>query len=327
MMIVPSIDIYITSQCNLRCEHCFVGNNLTHQGGHFPDDSLHALLRTCTPRWGTQEVTFLGGEPTLHPGLPEALSYSHRLGLRTRVITNGQAAFGRFVDTFDDAQKPSVGFSIDGSSAAVHDAIRGPGSFARVITNVRLATSRGYQCHAILSVSRKNANDVVAILSLAADLQLRYVNVHYVTARGFATSDVVLSVGDWMRLGREIENVLPSIGIPVRLERTFVPGTAPHTCAVREESSLLFFPDGRVFMCPMFVDVAGAHAFEWNAGELLPNSSAHTERTIAAENPSRSCPAMKFVNAEVIAQAELSALVVGCIFDKERLTAPRKVSV
>lgn len=77
---VPAIDIYVTFRCNLRCRHCFVGEALDRRSDlHW--DLLAAMLDVARPRWGTEEVSFLGGEPTLYPHLLPAIEHSQRLGL------------------------------------------------------------------------------------------------------------------------------------------------------------------------------------------------------------------------------------------------------
>jgi molybdenum cofactor biosynthesis enzyme MoaA len=61
-MQVPSIDVYVSYRCNLRCTHCFLGEHL-NSNLTFSLQDLIALVDTC-PQWGTEEITLLGGEPT-----------------------------------------------------------------------------------------------------------------------------------------------------------------------------------------------------------------------------------------------------------------------
>jgi pyruvate-formate lyase-activating enzyme len=44
------------------------------------------------------EITFLGGEPSLHPAFPEMVALAHGRGLAVRVVTNGAHRFRRLME-------------------------------------------------------------------------------------------------------------------------------------------------------------------------------------------------------------------------------------
>src|SRR6185436_4285453 len=119
---IPAIDIYLTYRCNLRCTHCFVGEHLK-LNSHFSTEALTALITSCH-QWSTKELTFLGGEPTLYPSLVQAIYLAHSMGLKTRVITNGQQGFSRFLKAYNGDVLPAIGFSIDGAVRETHERIR-----------------------------------------------------------------------------------------------------------------------------------------------------------------------------------------------------------
>jgi radical S-adenosyl methionine domain-containing protein 2 len=47
---------------------------------------------------GTEKITFVGGEPTLHPHITECVAHAHVVGLTTSLVTNG-ARLSRVLDT------------------------------------------------------------------------------------------------------------------------------------------------------------------------------------------------------------------------------------
>ena len=83
-----SVIIYVRG-CNLRCSYCGYAGLL----GSCTDDDGHdwayaeAYLKKRLDR--LDGVVFSGGEPTLHPDLPECLKRVHDLGLATKLDTNG----------------------------------------------------------------------------------------------------------------------------------------------------------------------------------------------------------------------------------------------
>jgi hypothetical protein len=110
--------IPITSACNLDCPICYTVNK--NDGAHMlSKESFAAILAHLVKRDDDLDIiNFTGGEPTLHPELPELLRMSREAGYRRLTIsTNGlklaseeyvramAAADARIVlslDTFDD---------------------------------------------------------------------------------------------------------------------------------------------------------------------------------------------------------------------------------
>ena len=73
----------ITGLCQLRCQHCYAdsGPHGTH-GSLSVADWTSILDQAC--ELGTSLVQFIGGEPTLHPGLPRLVTHALDLGLELR---------------------------------------------------------------------------------------------------------------------------------------------------------------------------------------------------------------------------------------------------
>jgi MoaA/NifB/PqqE/SkfB family radical SAM enzyme len=322
---VPSIDVYATYRCNLRCAHCFLGPKLD-EGTHFDFELLRALIES-TPSWGTEEITFLGGEPTLYPHLRQSILMVQERGMKARVVTNGQKSFQKFMEEFDGPTLPHVCFSVDGSDSVVHDRVRGHGSFDRLMQSIAVANQKGYPTSGIVSIARSNADDCERILERCATLGFQYLNAHYVTNRGFADVQSVLSIEEWLAVVSRIEAKSATVDLDVRVERTFTPREQfSGGCAVREESNLMFFPDGRVFMCAMFIDVKNAHSYTWTRAGLVPNRSLISERALCATETEVHCPAMALVNIGVSQQAQQQGLAIRCIYDKSCLRRGRETA-
>ena len=314
-MRVPSIDVYVSYRCNLRCSHCFLGEHL-NTNLTYPYEALTSLVDTC-PQWETEEVTLLGGEPTIYPHIVDLTYYIQAKGLHARLVTNGQRGFTAFMKNFEGPVKPTVYFSIDGSTPEVHEAIRGKGTFARLIANIERSRELGYQGFGIMSVSRPNAHDVIETLRLCDRLGLEHVNVHYVSNRGFATPESIVTFREWMSIRESIERASPTLSLGVRADHSLAPiGEYTGYCSVRAQDNLMFYPDGRVFICAMFFDVPGAHAFMWRNGRLESNLSAMSERSLAAAGGTDVCPAMAHVNPMLIDEAREMGCTVGCIYEK-----------
>lgn len=76
-------------KCQLRCRNCYKhdGGN-TSDGGDMPSAFVKNTL-TQAKECGFAEAVFIGGEPTLHPDLPELMSFASKIGLTPILCTNG----------------------------------------------------------------------------------------------------------------------------------------------------------------------------------------------------------------------------------------------
>lgn len=316
-MIAPSIDIYLTYRCNLRCRHCFVGERL-NTARNFDPYLLDLLIDSCVA-WQTREVTFLGGEPTLYPGILRAITRVQARGIRTRIVTNGLTGLRRLIYQLQGSPKPTIGFSIDGSNSQIHDAVRGDGAFVKMSANIATSKRLGFSVFGVTSISRQNVHDLSGIVALSQKFELEYLNVHYVVAVGFADSHIVLPPEEWQASCRRIRDEADRLAIEVRVEELVQRDNErdlSDPCAVRNDSNLMFLPDGRVFICPLFMDQPNAHSYTWTHNGLVPNMSESSERVLCHMHESVSCPAMSFIDPDLTTALIIGGFKIGCVLDK-----------
>ncbi len=128
---MASLIIDTTYRCNARCRYCRWGDGRTSQRQDVPPAGLclpPELLRAA----GVTRVVLSGGEPLLHPGLPDVLAHYAAADVRERVvITNGLNATGDRLESCRLAGATGFAFSID--------AIDGPTALAtRAMSNVQI---------------------------------------------------------------------------------------------------------------------------------------------------------------------------------------------
>lgn len=82
------INIFVTYRCNLACSYCFAKDLL----GEYPDDLTQERFDTLL-EWMREAAlpaaAFIGGEPTLHPRLPDMIRQTSQAGITTVLFTNG----------------------------------------------------------------------------------------------------------------------------------------------------------------------------------------------------------------------------------------------
>jgi MoaA/NifB/PqqE/SkfB family radical SAM enzyme len=81
--------VSITSLCNQRCIICYRFSVFNKSGRNFNIKEIISLLQECEEK-GLRYVTFDGGEPFLHPELPELVAtLCETTNLRIGIVTNG----------------------------------------------------------------------------------------------------------------------------------------------------------------------------------------------------------------------------------------------
>ncbi|MGD0553669.1 MAG: radical SAM protein [Streptosporangiaceae bacterium] len=116
-MLIPSVDWWITSHCNLACDFCYGPEPGRDQR------SLHDAILEAINASSTDAVTFCGGEPLLVRELPEYARFLTTKHKRVVLNTNGLLLRRQF--TRRDFPFDVVGLSIEGSTEDVHRAMRG----------------------------------------------------------------------------------------------------------------------------------------------------------------------------------------------------------
>ncbi len=97
--VLTSVEVTVSQLCNMRCEHCAVGETLlTHEGRKLP---LDLLLRRLDEVETLQTISITGGEPTydletVKQIVLPLLQYAKKRGLRTQINTNLTFDFDRY---------------------------------------------------------------------------------------------------------------------------------------------------------------------------------------------------------------------------------------
>ena len=163
----------ITDSCQERCVFCFfydthaVDNLVRHH-------DLSEIVGRVDPD-GIRQVVLTGGEPTLHPSLPEYVGVLHRRGFREIIIqTNGvRLAEDGYLDQlapFKD--RLGLGFSLHSATSDVNDALTtvSKGFFEKKLEGIRRAARGGFKCKITLVLNRRNLAELVPFVELCQEL-------------------------------------------------------------------------------------------------------------------------------------------------------------
>jgi MoaA/NifB/PqqE/SkfB family radical SAM enzyme len=106
--------LVIIRRCNLSCSYCSEFDKVSNP---IPTEILQERLQKLKSL-GTFGVSLTGGEPTLHPQLPDLIRTCRKLGFfRTGMISNGFLLQPQLIEALNEAGLQEMQISIDGVEA------------------------------------------------------------------------------------------------------------------------------------------------------------------------------------------------------------------
>ena len=133
------ITIAVTAYCNLRCVACRYGRDFM-LGQQLSLDEVKGLLEDAREA-GVETVRLYGGEPLLHPDLPQMVRHAVDLGLSTYVTTNGVLLRQR-IDALFEAGLRDLTIGFYGTGEEYDAYTQRPGRFALLEEGLNYARSR-----------------------------------------------------------------------------------------------------------------------------------------------------------------------------------------
>ena len=122
--------------CNLECVMCpWRGEEREAENQGLMRDETWAAIVPHLPEIDAVDFTG-GGEPTLHPRLPEWIATAHAAGCTTGFLSNGFTLDEVISRAVIDAGLSWICISMDGATADVYEEIRPGSDFATVTKNV-----------------------------------------------------------------------------------------------------------------------------------------------------------------------------------------------
>ena len=140
--------------CNITCRNCYIESSPTNDRlVYLSADEVRAFLdEIARDDLGTTEIGFTGGEPFMNPEIIAMLEASLARGFRVLVLTNGLQPMLRprlkkgllgLLATYGD--RLTVRVSLDHYTQALHEAERGPKTFAKSLTAIDWLSAEGFR--------------------------------------------------------------------------------------------------------------------------------------------------------------------------------------
>lgn len=157
----------ITERCNLSCHHCLSADLRAERKGELTYEQCLAVIDDLASAEVFQ-VNFGGGEPFLREDFLSILEYLRAKGMTACVSTNGTLLSDHLVDRLIRMDRLFLQVSLDGVRSVTNDAIRGAGTFPRIIAGVRRLSERGFADLSLnMVVTRLNVDETADFAALA----------------------------------------------------------------------------------------------------------------------------------------------------------------
>lgn len=147
--------IEITQKCNLRCLHCYEGNE--HLG--FEDVLSLDEWKDIIDQLAAEKINRLiviGGEPCCNRNVNEILSYAAQYPIDITIFTNGTLIDDRLFQTIVD-NNIRVKISVYGPNAEIHDKVTTiKGSFDKLVKNVKKLKEKNVDVTSSIVVMKEN---------------------------------------------------------------------------------------------------------------------------------------------------------------------------
>jgi len=214
---IPSVDWWITSRCNLACDFCY-----GPEPGRDPTGLRNEIL-TQLKGSSAAAVTFCGGEPLLVRKVDEYAGILAKAGKQTVLNTNGSLLARRVGQGFDLAHFDVVGLSIDGSTPEVHRAMRGPTADLGEALNAAEIVLRqpGTRLKIGSVVSAVNSGDLPDLAQVMLDLQPDVWRLYQYSSRGWQNTGQQrhhLPEEDFLRLAERAADLVAPIPVAFSTE-------------------------------------------------------------------------------------------------------------
>ncbi len=161
-----SLDLNITTKCNLRCSYCSHFSSAGDIETDLPTEEwlqFFEELKECA----VLDVCLSGGEPLSRNDIKELINGIVANRMRFSMLSNGTLMNDDILDFIKSTGRcNSIQVSIDGPGPASHDVHRGKGSFEKALRGLKLLLKHKLPATTRVTIHKQNYKDLDAVAEL-----------------------------------------------------------------------------------------------------------------------------------------------------------------
>lgn len=169
----PTIYWYLTFRCNLACAHCSVHSSPWVDNSEDLDTDECMRVIEQMSELNVRAASLTGGEFLIRSDSLQILRSLAEKGILAGLETNGLHYPPGFIELAREMQANnllSMTISLDGGTLETHERLRGPRSFDRTLSGLRLLKQNGIRFNVQCVLNNENFGTIPDLYQLAAQL-------------------------------------------------------------------------------------------------------------------------------------------------------------
>jgi radical SAM protein with 4Fe4S-binding SPASM domain len=161
----------LTHRCNLRCVHCYLGDQSSIRK-HHKDELSTVEIKHLIDQFvaaGMLNLLISGGDPMVRKDFAEIYTYAIRSGVRVSVFCDGVLVTERIVELFNRYPPRTVEVSLYGATAQTYERItQVKGSFERCLTGIDRLLAAGHRVRLKTVLMTHNRHELEGMEAIAS---------------------------------------------------------------------------------------------------------------------------------------------------------------
>lgn len=162
--------IELTSRCNLKCVHCYLGPQEEQWKKRSQEMSTEKVLSVVDEivAAGTLYLLITGGDPMVHRDFKKVYRYAREQGLLVTVFCDGILVNDEIIELFTELPPFVVEVSLYGATAEVYEAVtRVKGSYPKAIKGIKRLLDNGIRVGLKTVLMTVNRHEMDAMRAIA----------------------------------------------------------------------------------------------------------------------------------------------------------------
>ncbi|MCX5778938.1 MAG: tetratricopeptide repeat protein [Elusimicrobia bacterium] len=174
-----SIDVHITTKCNLRCVMCSLDKKTGVELSPYVKEQILAIMPYL------HNISWLGGEVFLYDGFEELFVAAGKYGIKQKVTTNGLLIDDRIARKLIE-NNVELEISIDGATKDIYESIRRGARFEdmlnsiNIIKHARKSLSSKYGLNMAVVIMKSNYHQIIDFVEFAKKHEFDAIQFKYI---------------------------------------------------------------------------------------------------------------------------------------------------
>ena len=169
--------IELTSRCNLKCVHCYLGDQVEQhrkRASEMTTGEVKGVIDELVAH-GCLTLTLTGGDPMMRKDFAEIYRHARERGLLVSVFCDAILVTDRILDLFRELPPRKVEVSLYGATPGTYEAVtRVPGSHARAVAGIRRMLSAGIHVELKTVLMTLNQHELRQMADWAEELGVNF---------------------------------------------------------------------------------------------------------------------------------------------------------